>query len=52
MMFEACETILDLAERMKLPRRIVQQLMDEATQHRFVEAKVRPAAWRSRSGMR
>jgi predicted ATPase with chaperone activity len=39
MMFEACETILDLAERMKLPRRIVQQLMDEAIQQRFVEAK-------------
>jgi len=39
MMIESCETILDLAERMKLPRRIVQQLMDDAVQHRFVEAK-------------
>src|SRR5215470_3205592 len=39
MMFEACETILDLAERLKLPRRVVQQLMDEAVQQRYVEAK-------------
>src|SRR5882672_7883880 len=39
MMIESCETILDLAERMKLPRRIVQQLMDDAVQQRFVEAK-------------
>jgi hypothetical protein len=39
MMFEACETILDLAERLKLPRRVVQQVMDEAVQQRYVEAK-------------
>ena len=35
---EGVETVLDLAERMKLPRLIVQQLMDEATQLRFVQA--------------
>src|SRR5258708_18206021 len=39
MMIEVSETILDLAERMKLPRRVVQQLMDEAVPQRFVEAK-------------
>jgi predicted ATPase with chaperone activity len=39
MMFEASETILELAEQMKLPRLVVQQIMDEAVQQRFVEAK-------------
>ena len=30
MLIEGCETLLDLAERLKLPRRAVQQLLDEA----------------------
>ena len=28
MQVEACETILDLAERMKLPRRVLQRLVE------------------------
>ncbi len=35
---EACETILDLANRMKLPRRLVQQLIEEATHQRYIGA--------------
>ena len=35
---EACETILQLADRMKLPRRLVQQLIEEATHQRFIGA--------------
>jgi predicted ATPase with chaperone activity len=38
MHIEACETLLDLAERLKLPRRVVQQLLDEAVQQRLVQA--------------
>ncbi len=35
---EACETILVLADRMKLPRRLVQQLMEDAIHQRYVGA--------------
>ena len=35
---EEVETVVELAERMKLPSLIVQQLMDQATQSRFVQA--------------
>ena len=38
MLVEACETVLDLAERMKLPRRVVQQLIDDAVQQRLIQA--------------
>jgi len=38
MHLETCETLLDLAERLKLPRRVVQQLLDEAVQQRLVQA--------------
>ncbi|HEX3861212.1 MAG TPA: hypothetical protein VHY35_05920 [Stellaceae bacterium] len=35
---EACETILELANRMKLPRRLVQQLIEDAIHQRFIGA--------------
>ena len=35
---EACETVLDLADRMKLPRRLLQQLIQDAVQHRLLGA--------------
>jgi len=35
---EGCETVLDLTERLKLPRRLVQALLDEAVQLRLIEA--------------
>jgi energy-coupling factor transporter ATP-binding protein EcfA2 len=35
---EACETVLDLANRMKLPRRVVQQLIEEAGHQRYIGA--------------
>jgi hypothetical protein len=38
MSVEACETVLDLARRIKLPRLVVQQLFDEATQQKLVQA--------------
>ena len=38
MLIEGCETLLDLAERLKLPRRTVQQLLDEAVQQRLIQA--------------
>ena len=38
MHLEACETLLDLAERLKLPRRVVQQLLEEAVQQRLIQA--------------
>jgi hypothetical protein len=34
MSVEGCETVLDLANRIKLPRLVVQQLFDEATQQK------------------
>src|SRR5207302_1221559 len=38
MHIEACETLLELADRLKLPRRVVQQLLDETVQQRLVQA--------------
>jgi hypothetical protein len=38
MHIEACETILELADRMKLPRRLVQQLIEDAIRQRFIGA--------------
>jgi energy-coupling factor transporter ATP-binding protein EcfA2 len=38
MHIEACETVLDLANRMKLPRRVVQQLIEDAGHQRFIGA--------------
>jgi hypothetical protein len=38
MSVEGCETVLDLANRIKLPRLVVQQLFDEATQQKLVQA--------------
>src|SRR5690242_3654121 len=35
---EACETVLELANRMKLPRRVVQQLIEDAGHQRFIGA--------------
>lgn len=35
---EACQTILDLAGRMKLPRRLIQELIQDAIQQRLVGA--------------
>ncbi|MBV9825112.1 MAG: ATPase [Alphaproteobacteria bacterium] len=35
---EACETILELANRMKLPRRLVQQLIEAAIHQRYIGA--------------
>src|SRR5215469_13297804 len=38
MSVEGCETVLDLANRIKLPRLVVQQLFDEAIQQKLVQA--------------
>jgi len=38
MSVEGCETVLDLANRIKLPRLVVQQLFDEATQQKLAQA--------------
>ena len=38
MSVEGCETVLDLANRIKLPRLAVQQLFDEAIQQKLVQA--------------
>jgi energy-coupling factor transporter ATP-binding protein EcfA2 len=38
MQIEACETILELAARMKLPRRLVQLLIEEAVRQRLIGA--------------
>src|ERR1700739_2372895 len=38
MSVEGVGTVLDLANRIKLPRLVVQQLFDEATQQKFVQA--------------
>jgi energy-coupling factor transporter ATP-binding protein EcfA2 len=38
MHIEACETILDLAGKMKLPRRLVQLLIEDAVRQRFIGA--------------
>ncbi len=38
MHFEACETVLDLAARMKLPRLLIQKLIGEAVHERFIGA--------------
>lgn len=38
MHFEACETVLDLANRMKLPRLLVQQVISQAVRERFIGA--------------
>ena len=35
---EACETVLELADRMKLPRRLIQQLIEDAIHQRFIGA--------------
>jgi len=38
MLLEGCETVVGLADRMKLPSRIITQLLDEAAQQRFVQS--------------
>ncbi len=38
MHLEACETLLELADRMKIPRFVTQQLLDEAISLKFVQA--------------
>jgi MoxR-like ATPase len=38
MLLETCETTVDLVELMKLPRRLVEQLLDEAKQQHLVAA--------------
>jgi hypothetical protein len=38
MSVEGCETVLDLANRIKLPRLVVQQLLDEAAQQKLIQA--------------
>jgi predicted ATPase with chaperone activity len=38
MHLEACETVTELAGRMKLTHRVVQQLLDDATQQRLLQA--------------
>src|SRR5436190_3219830 len=38
MLVEGCETLLDLADRLKLPRRAVQQLLDEAVHQKLIQA--------------
>ncbi|MBV8494331.1 MAG: ATP-binding protein [Alphaproteobacteria bacterium] len=38
MLLEGCETLLDLAERVKMPRRLVQQLLDELVQQKLAQA--------------
>src|SRR5207302_8637081 len=45
MLIEGCETVLDLAERLKLPRRCVQQLIDDAVQQRLIQAVGAAAGW-------
>jgi len=35
---EAAETILQLADRMKLPRRVIQQLIEDAVHQRYIGA--------------
>jgi energy-coupling factor transporter ATP-binding protein EcfA2 len=35
---EACETILDLSAHMKLPRRLIQQLVEDAVRQRYIGA--------------
>src|SRR5271166_472898 len=34
----SCETVAELADRMKLPHRVIQQLLDDAAHQRFVQA--------------
>jgi hypothetical protein len=34
----SCETVAELADRMKLPHRVIQHLLDDATHQRFVQA--------------
>src|SRR5215472_14642890 len=38
MHLETCETVPELADRMKLPRGVVQQLLDDAAQQRLLQA--------------
>ncbi|HEX3535197.1 MAG TPA: hypothetical protein VHU15_00370 [Stellaceae bacterium] len=38
MLVEGCETMIDLADRVKLPRRLAQELLQEAVQLRLIEA--------------
>jgi energy-coupling factor transporter ATP-binding protein EcfA2 len=38
MHIEACETVLELAERMKLPRRLLQQLIEASIHQRYIGA--------------
>jgi predicted ATPase with chaperone activity len=38
MHLEACETLLELADRIKVPRLVTQQLLDEAVSLKFVQA--------------
>jgi hypothetical protein len=38
MHLEACETLLELADRLKLPRLVTQQMLDEAVALKFVQA--------------
>jgi hypothetical protein len=38
MLLESCETVMALADRMKLPSRVISQLLDDATQQRFVQS--------------
>ncbi len=38
MLVEGCETLLELAEHLKLPRRAVQQLLDEAVHQKLIQA--------------
>ncbi|HVC57664.1 MAG TPA: hypothetical protein VND95_17065 [Stellaceae bacterium] len=38
MQVEACETVLQLAERIKLPRRVLQQLVEAAIHQRYIGA--------------
>jgi len=38
MLVEGCETVVSLADQMKLPSRVISQLLDEATQQRLVQS--------------
>ncbi|HVB16540.1 MAG TPA: hypothetical protein VNF04_08415, partial [Stellaceae bacterium] len=38
MHIEACETVLELADRMKLPRRLVQELIQNSIHQRYIGA--------------
>jgi hypothetical protein len=38
MHLESLETVLELSERMRLPSRVIQELIDDATHQRFVQA--------------